>query len=257
MNLRNGWRLTAALFWVLLFTGVQATELRTAAQPNTPKFFRINGELTGICYDIIQAISRTDPSLRFVGFEQEIPTKRIEAMLEQGTLDVYLGFLQTPERRSHFDFINVPLFAPQPRLLTRKDDTQLTIHSLQDLAKQGKDGVVLTARGTPHAERLKQLQPDLIVDTGTDDNAVNLHKLLRGRGRAFYQFDYMLAHALQQTGLQDAVRWQPYRGNTERQYLAVSRSVPADTRTKLQRALEQLQASGELQKIYSKYVKQR
>lgn len=230
-----------------------AVELRTAAQPNTPKFYRINGQQTGISYDIIQAIQRVDPTLRFTGYEQEIPTKRIEAMLEQGQLDVYVGFLITPARQRRFDFIDVPLFSPQARLISRKDDP-LTIQSLAELLPLGKDGIVLTTRGTPLVEELQQLQPGLLIDAGTDDNELNLQKLRRKRARAFYQFDFMLAHALRQTGLADQVRWQPYRGNSEIQYMAISRNVPAETRQRLQQALEKLHAKGELQRIYQKYL---
>lgn len=238
---------------LLLATVAQAIEVRTAAQPNTPKFYRVNGQISGIGYDIIQAIQRVDPSLHFVGYEQEIPTKRIEAMLEKGQLDVYVGFLKTPARHSRFDFIEVALFEPQPRLITLKDDP-LTVQSLADLAKLGKDGIVLTTRGTPLVEQLAQLQPDLLIDAGSDANDLNLQKLLRQRARAFYQFDFMLAHALRQTGLANQVRWQPYRGKGETQYLAVSRHLAADTRQRLQQALEKLQTKGELQKIYHKYL---
>jgi ABC-type amino acid transport substrate-binding protein len=180
---------------ILASASAHSVELRTAAQPNTPKFYRDNGTLTGISYDIIQAIQRADPTLRFSGYEQELPTKRIEKMLEQGQLDVYVGFLVTPARQHSFDFIDVPLFSPRIRLLSRKDD-QLTIQSLDELPPLGNDGIVLTTRGTPLPEQLQQLQPGLLIDAGTDSNDLNVRKLLQKRGRVFCQFDFVLAHAL-------------------------------------------------------------
>lgn len=251
---KNRFRLWLLLAAIMAGASAHAVELRTAAQPNTPKFYRVNGQITGIGYDILQAIQRVDPALHFSGYEQEVPTKRIEAMLEQGQLDVYVGFLATPARQRRFDFVDVPLFTPQTRLISRKDDP-LTIHSLADLLPLGKDGIVLTTRGTPLVEQLQQLQPGLLIDAGTDENDLNLQKLLRQRGRVFYQFDFVLEHALRQTGLADQVRWQPYRGKGETQYMAISRRLPAETRRQLQQSLEKLHATGELQRIYQKYLR--
>jgi len=55
-----------------------ATQLKTAAQDNAPKFIRNGSAAMGIAVDVMRAIERLDPELKFVGDQQFLSVTRIE-----------------------------------------------------------------------------------------------------------------------------------------------------------------------------------
>ena len=81
---RTSRRAAAALALLLWAGGAAAVELRTAAQDATaPKFVARHGpggpQVVGLCVDILHAIERLDPELRFVGTQHWLPVPRVEA----------------------------------------------------------------------------------------------------------------------------------------------------------------------------------
>jgi glutamate/aspartate transport system substrate-binding protein len=87
--------------------------------------------------------------------------------------------------------------------------------------------LVTSHRGSVFAERLKAA--GVRVDDATGDNRVNLHKRLAGHGRFTYMNELTLQHCLRAERLQALVRL-------------------------LAPALERLRASGELERIYARWV---
>lgn len=227
--------------------------LRTATQDGLlAKFDPASRERPGICLEIIYALQRVDPTLRFTGLARSMSTTRIEQEMQQGTLDVFFGFLKTPARERHFRFIDPPLFFQHSRVAVRAGD-RVQIASLADIAALGRDGVVLATQGTAHVPYLRAVT-GLRVDDGALSSHANLQKLLLGRGRFFYQGDLNLASDIRRYQLSDKVRILPLSFRREAQYVAFSRQVPPEAVARVERALQALQRSGELDAIFRRYA---
>ncbi len=241
----------ACLAWLLVTTQVAAHTLRTAAQESPPKYFKnSDGGMTGIGYDIMRAIERLDPSIRFMGDQTFVPIKRIEIMLERGDLDVFFGFIKSEERAGKFVFVDPPLYQVADVLLAREDDP-IDVQRLEDLAALAKDGIVLVGSGTAQATQLKKL--NIVVDDGGKTVAMNLYKLMHKRGRLMLQSEVEIVSSLKEQKMENNFRILPARFNASGRYVAFSRNVPAQTIAKVQLALDKLYSSGELELIFSKY----
>ncbi len=235
----------------LATTSTSAHTLRTAAQESPPKFFKhSDGGMTGIGCDIMRAIERLDPSIRFTGDQIFVPIKRIEFMLERGDLDIFFGFIKSEERAGKFVFVEPPLYRVADVLLAREDDP-IEVQRLEDLAALAKDATVLVASGTAQAAQLKKM--NIVVDDGGKTVAMNLYKLLHKRGRLVLQSEVEIVSGLKQHGMKSNFRILPTRFNESGRYVAFSNSVPMQTIAKVQLALDKLNKSGELGQIFSKY----
>lgn len=227
--------------------------LRTASQEGLRAKFDIgNRQRGGICIEIIAALERIDPELRFTGLATTMGTARIEQELQRGSIDIFFGFLKTPEREQRFRFVEAPLFWQGSRLAVRADD-RVAVSSFDDIRRLGPAGVVLATQGTAHIPFLRA-QPGLLIDDGARSSEANLSKLLLGRGRFFYQGDLNLAFDIVQYGYRDKVRILPGVFRREAQYAVFGRGVPDSAVVRVQQALEKLRRSGELDAIYQRYT---
>lgn len=248
-------RISCLLASLLLVLPVHAglLVLRTASQEGLrAKFDMGNRQRNGICVEIMAALERIDPELRFTGLATTMGTARIEQELQRGSLDVFFGFLKTPEREQRYRFVEPPLFWQSSRLAVRADD-RVVVSSFDDIRRLGPAGVILATQGTAHIPFLKA-QQGLLIDDGARSSEANLSKLLLGRGRFFYQGDLNLAFDILQYGYGDKVRILPVVFRREAQYAVFGQGVPESAIARVRQGLEQLQRSGELDAIYQRYA---
>src|SRR4051794_31271054 len=70
----------------------QPVEVRVAGQEALmPKWVHLRNGAAGICPDILMAIERVEPRLRFSGYRQSRSLSGIETGLENGSLDTACG----------------------------------------------------------------------------------------------------------------------------------------------------------------------
>ena len=185
--------------------------LRTSAEAGAPhKFARPGEQPAGFCVDYARALAARDPGLQFEGLDQYFPVLRIERELAGGTMDMFFGLLRTPARLERFRFIEQPaLYISRHRVAVRAQDREVdAVRGFDDIRALGDQGVVLATRGTAYTSHVLR-QPGLKVDDGATDHLQNLRKLLRGRGRFFYQSEGMIRQLILAEGLQDEVRMLP------------------------------------------------
>jgi len=249
---RSEARLAAfALLAAMAVMGAHSAPLRTAAQENAPKYqIGLDGKMTGICVEIMEAISVIDPGLVFSGQESFIPLRRIEQDLASGGIDVFFGFAKTKEKEALYRYIDLPLYSVKKVLAARKTDA-VSIGSFEDVKKLA-DGIVLAAAGTASAEQAKSL--GVKVDDGAATPEANLAKLVHGRGRFYFHTDIAISEAAKRAGLADGIKILPFVYSEEGQYLAVSKSLPEPIFSRLEKALHAIAANGALARIFSKYV---
>lgn len=249
--------LLAAAVTLFLAVPCGAIDIRTVAQEaGFPKFAAIEDQgkpqVGGLCVDIMRAIERVDPELRFVGDQQWVPLIRIEAGMIAGKLDAACGLIRTNERKAKFDFIETPLFPVNYYLVVRAND-EVHVKDWSDVRQLGENGVILTIHGyvgiLSHMRELGGLR----IDAGGRDTKVNLEKLLAGRGRFFIHRSPGVFSEVASSGLRDRVKILPTIMYTENFHMMVARSMAPQVKDKINKALIQLTASGELTKLSKKW----
>jgi len=186
-----------------------------------------------------------DPDLQFEGLRQYLPVVRIERELAAAGIDIFFGLLKTPGRLERFRFIEQPaLYVSRHRVVVRAADRGVdAVRGFDDIRALGDQGIVLATRGTAYTDFLLH-QPGLRVDDGATDHLQNLRKLVRGRGRFFYQSEGMIKQLIQSEGLQDEVRMLPAVFAEEPLLVAYTPTLDSSRLERLSMAMTELEADG-------------
>lgn len=248
--------LAGALLMSLCAAAGAVSLIHTAAQISSePKFIAVtaNGKpaVGGICVDIMRAIERVEPGLRFVGDQSWQPRTRIQAGLKSGVIDAACGLLRVDERDAIFNFVDTPLFAVQYRLVVRADD-KVQVANWEDIARLGDDGVILVTQGFGIIDILDKVG-GLTIDASASTAESNLRKLVAGRGRFYCHRSPGVMSEIRQAGLQDQVKLLPAIMQTENFYMALSTKMAPDDVKKLSAAVALLQRRGELAAMFDRY----
>ncbi len=247
----NARQLLAAALALLTAATSWASDVRTSAQEGSaPKFVALDGKgkVGGLCVDILRAIERVEPDLRFIGDQQWHPLLRVEVGLGTGAIDAACGLIQTKERLAKHDFIPAPLFSVNYLLVARAGDN-VQVADWQDVRNLGENGVVLTIHGYVGILAHMRGVGGLRIDSGGRDTRVNLEKLVAGRGRFFVHRSPGITGEIANSSLRDKVKILPTSMYTETFYMMVAKSMPPAVKDKIGKALLQLTASGELAKL--------
>jgi polar amino acid transport system substrate-binding protein len=229
----------------------QALPMRTSAQSGAPvKYDPGNSQRPGLCMEVLRAIERVDPGLRFSGMEQLAPLRRIERQLAQGEIDVFFCLINTPQRSRRWNYLSVPLYRVRHMVVQRRDDAS-ELAGWPELRASGQRKPVLVAQGSVLAQTLADAQVPFSDVARSDLDALRM--LLLGRSDAVYGQDMTLLPLLREPELAGRLRLGPMVFQEDIQYAAVSRQLPAAAVRRLQRALQTLESEGLLRALSDKY----
>jgi len=241
-----------ALLLATLPLAAAASELvlRVTGQESLPpKWIQKEGlPSSGVCPDILAAITRVEPRIRFTGLEDIRSALVIEQNLRLGTADVACALVSTPLRRHIAIAITQPLYVSRQRLAAAADDTA-QINSLDDLART--NALVTTSRGAAYIDQLRAR--GITVDDSTGSNVTNLRKILAGHGRYFYMNELTLHWLIREQGMQGKVKLIPAILQEDSMFLWVSKKAPPQAAPLLAAAVRKLSDSGELARIYARW----
>lgn len=242
--------LLCALLAAALPAQAQQTVLRVMAQESiAPKWIMKGRHAEGLCPDILAALEKTEPRLRFTGTSEARSVPLIEKELEAGNLDVACALLDTAHRQEIAQIVGKPLYSVRHRIAAAIGDTAV-VNGYDDLVKLNP--LINTSRGAGYTDQLRAL--GLQVDDSTGDNALNLRKILAGHGRFMYMNQLTLNWFIKSGHLQDKIRILPVVFKEEPVYFWVSRKAPPATVRLVDDALGRLSASGELARIYERWA---
>ncbi|KQZ42491.1 ABC transporter substrate-binding protein [Duganella sp. Root1480D1] len=241
------WMLIVASSWA-----AQPVAIRVAAQADSePKFVAQGAAVTGSCIDIFRAIEKVDPRLKFVGEQQWMPLKRIEALIVGRKLDAACGLVRSDERIAAYNIPDTPLFSVNYHMLVRADDP-VNVKNFDDVRDLNQEGVVLVNAGSGAIAALRKAGK-LKVDSTANTAAQNIGKLLAGRGRFFYYRVPGLNSEIRKAGKERRVRILPSVFDTQVFYMVLGRHVDKETEDRIGQALSHLDEHGELQQIAEKW----
>lgn len=213
-----------------------------------PKWIVEDGAVQGLCPDILAAIERVEPRLRFIGPDRGRSLPMIENALETGRASAACGLLDSPRRRSVAIRSRVTLYDVRHRLAAAAGDQQV-VNSFDDLVRLRP--LINTARGSAYILQLKAR--GIAVDDSTGDSIVNLRKILHRHGRYTYMNELSLLYFIDKGRLGDKVRILPAVFNEEPVYFWVSHKADPALAPMIDVALARLKVSGELARIYERW----
>ena len=221
----------------------------TMAQSSLPpKWISRDSGVEGVCPDILNAMQRAEPELRFSGQESFGTLPMIEKALESGRISAACALLDTPERRRIARRSQLPLYMVRHRVAVAATDA-VNVATLADLVRLKPR--VATSRGAGYADMLRAMGLD--VDDSTSDNLVNLKKIVAGHDRFFYMNDLTTAWLLREHSMHSQIRMLPATLKEEPIYFWISRKASAQQTVLLESALHKLSANGELARIYERW----
>ena len=246
-------RWACALF--LLAGGAAAAQMpmtvRVLAQESIPpKWVMDDGVPQGLCPDLLAAIERIEPRIRFAGFDRARSLPVIENALETGKADTACALLDSARRRSVALRSPVALYEVRHRLAAVASDLQV-VNNFDDLVRLKP--LINTARGSAYILQLKAR--GIAVDDSTGDNVVNLRKIVHGHGRYTYMNELSLVRLIRTEHMEDKVRMLPAVFNAEPVYFWISRKADPALAPMLDQALARLKANGELARIYDRWAR--
>jgi glutamate/aspartate transport system substrate-binding protein len=243
-------RLLALALGLAACAGAWGMQVRVAAQEAMgPKWVRMPNRVAGICPDIMAAVERIEPRLHFTGYRRSRSLRGIEAGLESGSLDAACALDESPRRRTIALQAGGSVYRTRHVLAARAGDTAV-VRDLHDLVRLG--ALVTSPRGAVFTDQLKAA--GVHVDDATDDNGVNLRKMLAGHGRFACMHELTLRHYLRAEGLGPRVRVLAVVPAAQPAYFWVSRKADPALAGLLGVALDHLKADGELDRIYAHWA---
>lgn len=220
--------------------------LRTAGQVSTaPKYVQQGGKIGGVCPALLAAIQAKDGHMQITGTEVLLSTPLIERGLQSGQLDIFCGLLKTPQRLPLMHYLDPALYHIQLKVMSRRDvPAPRDIAELRELSRRMP---IIATAGLATTRIL--LEKGVKVDASSSDNLSSLRRLQAGRGIYYFSSDEILQAQLVAEHASDWAVIHPTVFSEDAMYLVTSRQLPADAKRRLQRALEQLAAGGELKQI--------
>ena len=227
--------------------------VRTISQDGySGKFNIYNLERPGMMVEMMHAVERLDPGVRFSGLEQSGPMARAEIGLENGSLDIFFGMARTESRAEKFLFVDPPLYQTAYQLAARADEPS-RINNLDDVRALGAAGIILINSDETNAEFLRA-QGGLSIDASATNTILNLKKLVLKRGRFYFASSLSLASEIRELDLTRQVKILPPKFQQSNIYAVFSRSAPAAMVERIVADLARLEGKGELNKIRKKYL---
>jgi ABC-type amino acid transport substrate-binding protein len=253
--LSRGLRCGLTLLCALLGTPALAapTVLKVVAQEGTePKFIPAGiGRVVGLCVDLFRAIEKVEPGVQFAGDQQWLPLLRAHSELATHQHDALCAVQRTDERARQYIFLDPPLFQLRYQLIARADDPVI-INNWDDVRKLGPQAIILTNRGYVTPDMLARIG-GLQVDPSATSPAMNLQKLIAGRGRFFLHRAPGMQGFVERAGAAQKVKILPTVLITTDVYMAMGTHVDPAVRQRVQRAIEQLEKSGEMARLLKKW----
>ena len=233
---------------------MHAAPLRVGVEEASPPKWQdyVAGRPTGYCADLLDALGKKNAALRFSFAAQAVPQKRMEAELQEGRIDLVCGLTRTPERTTHFHFVEYPIYAMDYVLFVRADDS-VSPRSWDEVRALGTAGVILLNYDSSAVGRLQRLG-GLQLDTTGRTIEHNFRKLLSGRGRFFFYHRPGGVAEMHRLKLENDLRIVEPALDTQPFFLILGRHVPFTVRTSLVETLQALEASGELRALQQRWA---
>lgn len=229
--------------------------LKTASALAPPRYQVVTQDgrksIGGLCVDIMRAIEKVDPEIRFIGDQNTMPQSRLLSLLKVGEVDIAFCYNKNSEREKTFRIIEPALYEIHYKVAVRSND-EVDIRSFNDIRRLGDHGTILVNFGSSSVLFLQSIG-GLQIDSSGVTQEINLRKLVNGRGRFYYRHELGMLAELKSSNFAREIRLLPMVLDSEEQYVMFSRSADPLAVERVKKALGKLKASGELDRLRGRY----
>ncbi len=229
------------------------TKISVASAEYRPIIYTENGEIKGICYDMITEMAKRAGVMVNI---KMYPWARAMAMVKDGEIDAIFPAANTPERESFGVFMKKPLYLSQYGLFVKKGK-EFEFHDINDLA--GKRVGIM--KGTIFTEEFEKAKKNNIFTVEeVVDEEMNLKKVNADRLDVFVVNRLVGLDEVKRFGLQNAIVLLPKPLNKGTpQFLFLSQKSTLENKEKVvqdfDRILTEMTNDNTIKKIYNTYLK--
>lgn len=222
-------------------------------QDSQPKYLIQRTGVSGLCGELYLAIQRhlLLEKMESTIVEQYVPIKRILNMVEHKEDYIFCGAGRNKERDKRFIYAKTPVYHVSNVVAAHKSDAYEP-RSLQDIADN--KGVIGALYGTSSAKYLK----DKIGDRWVNDSFTDLQMGLKMVANPPYNVRYFYYHDLGLNYLTKTsdlpLKVVSTRFRTVPQWLIYSKKMDKKKARILEKILQNMKRSGELESIVSRYI---
>lgn len=220
-----------------------------AQESVAPKWILGDGKPQGMCADVLAAVERIEPRLRFVGHDRARSLAVIEHGLARGNIWAACALVDSPTRQRIAVRLKVPLYEARYRLAAAAGDDE-AVHTLEDLVRLKP--LVNTPRGSGYIADLRAR--GLEIDDSTGDSVTNLRKTMHGHGRYTYLNESSMLYYIRTEKLDKRLKVLPTVFNPGWVYFWVSKHADPAVAPAIEAALVRLKTDGELARIYTRWT---
>lgn len=242
-------KVVIGLIIFLLLPTTQAETLFTAFQNSAPKFFEQEGAVTGICFDIIQALNTRLKSQNIViesKYPGVVPLKRILTDLEHGQLHLFVGTSRNKLREKRYQFADQPIYELKEAFAKLKTDN---FEYTDDASLYGKTIVSLNASHS--AKRVSRIKGVKLYQTGSLNMAFKFQ--LMGRANLVFYHDLGLEYQIKHLQLKDQIVMVKKPFGKKFHYIGFNKQVSPQLIDKINQVLVEMSNDGTLLKIRNQY----
>jgi len=235
----------------LVFTSIgwsAETVLQTGYQQDSPpRYFVDGGKDKGVCIDVINALNEklAKQNIRIV------PTgtyslARINTMMAQNELNLFVGLMKSPEREKNFVFSSVPVFGVRGQFAKLSSDP---FEYTGEMSVRGKRVCVL--RGAAINQLITKMPDIRFVEAATIHEC--LLKLREREVNLTFYHDLGLGWDIKDGGFSKQIVLANKPFEADYQYIMFSKQVPQNVKVAIENALGDLQKEGTTDKILKAY----
>ena len=224
------------------------TILRTGYQQDSPpRYFVDGGKDKGVCIDLINALNDklAKQNIRIV------PTgtyslARINTMMENNELNLFVGLMKSPAREKNFVFSSVPVYGVRGQFAKLASDP---FEYTGEMSVRGKRVGVL--RGAAINQLITKMPEIRTVETATIHES--LLKLRERELDLVFYHDLGLGWDIKDGGFSNQIVLANKPFDADYQYIMFTKQVPQDVKVAIENALRDLQKEGTTEKLLKDY----
>ncbi|WP_460055882.1 substrate-binding periplasmic protein [Spirochaeta dissipatitropha] len=214
--------------------------MRTQYQDLPPKYFMQDGEIAGVCVELITALNEEFRGIQIVLAEGDVftPWTRIQNNLQQGTIDVFLGMAKTDDRLKDYIWIDVPVYTVR-RVFARQRNSGFIYSGKYSLHGQR----IATTRSSASAATLLDMveNPDSIYLV--DQLSQALQMLAAGRVDLVFFHTLGMDHEISALGLSEYLDIAPGHVDTYNHYIVMQPDTLPWVVSEVTRAMQAIRES--------------
>ncbi len=230
---------------------VGAQVLLTQFQDSAPKYYEAEGQPQGICVDLIDSLNSllTADGITIEPYDREnpfVPFRRLQANLESGSIDVFIGLARTPERLEKFLFLDDPAYIVRSTF-AKPVESDFEYRATGDL----RGMTIGVVSGSKTAGQLVEMGGLDLIHINTIEQAIRA--LGAGRLDLVFYHSLGLGHTIRELDLADSVVLIERNFEVYGHYIAFHAGVDESVREKVAGALDRLWEDGSIDEIVASY----